>query len=169
MEKTITINATLLDANRKRPFYVNIDTIANRIDVYQLSDELIDPKKDIDKQLRDLFGTAPSYHMEVYAELLSRLVDQLGGIEVKGKKLNGTQAMESARKEGLDDIIDGILKALRSKNLLLTLPGLLSSLSENYKTDLPLMDVIKTALSEVGELGEWKIYRKKIKDRSQIK
>jgi len=166
MEKTFNINATLTDTsrnNRKVRFYVTVDTVSNRIDIVQLKAGAIDEKKDSDAQMEKIFGERPSYHMEVLSDLLVDLVDQLGGIEVKGKQVDGKKAFEMADAGELDDVCDGVLRSLRKKNLLLTLPSLLSSLNANYRMDLSVGDLIKLVLSEVGELNDWKVSLKKMK------
>ncbi|MBQ9425988.1 MAG: hypothetical protein IJU42_08610 [Erysipelotrichaceae bacterium] len=160
MKKQFTIHCVLIDTennNSKDHLFVRVDTIANHADLYEISHSLMDPDtEDSDSKLKQLFKTVPDYHLKVKSDLLIRLVDQLGGIVIDGRTTDGKQTLLLFREKRLDDIVEAIGKALGGKNLLKTVPSLLSILSENYETDMPIMDIVKTILGEVNDLKDWK-------------
>ncbi|MCR4632923.1 MAG: hypothetical protein K5648_02225 [Erysipelotrichaceae bacterium] len=171
MDKTFSIHAVLTDtgrANKKTHLLAQVDTVRNHTLIYQLSDTLIDEDKDIDSQLHDLFHETPGYKIEILSDLIVKLTDKLGGIDLPGGHIDGRQALQSVYDGHFDEVIDAIGKTLAKKNLLLTVPGLLNALSDTYKTDLPLMEAIKTFISEIPELNDWKIELRKIENKDQI-
>ncbi|MBQ1624670.1 MAG: hypothetical protein II096_01400, partial [Erysipelotrichaceae bacterium] len=131
--------------------------IANSMKIFQLKDGIIDEGKEINPQLKDLFDKTPNYYIDISSDLLIKLVDQLGGIDVGGLHIDGNAAMKEVKNSHFDLVIDGIAKALGKKNLLLTVPSLVNTLKDTYKSDLNLMDAIKIFISEIGELNDWKI------------
>ena len=104
-----------------------------------------------------MFDKTPNYYIDISSDLLIKLVDQLGGIDVGGLHIDGNAAMKEVKNSHFDLVIDGIAKALGKKNLLLTVPSLVNTLKDTYKSDLNLMDAIKIFISEIGELNDWKI------------
>ena len=171
MDKTFSIHAVLTDtgrANGKTHLLAQVDTVKNRTLIYQLSPAMIDEGKDIDAQLNDLFGKTPEYKIEILSDLIVKLTDRLGGIDTSSGHIDGKQALQSVYDGHFDEVIDAIGKTLAKKNLLLTVPGLLNALNDTYKTDLPLAEAIKTFISEIPELNDWKIELKKIENKEQI-
>lgn len=171
MNSIFSIHAVLIDTqngNRKTHLLLKGDTVKNRTDIYQLSDSLIDENKDIDVQIKELFGLTPDYQVQILSDLITKLTDELGGIDVGGKHIDGRQALQLVHEDHFDEVIDAIVKALSKKNLIFTIPGLLNALKDSYKTDLPLAEAIKTFISEIPELGDWKIELVKIDDKTQI-
>ncbi len=160
MEKQFTICATLIDAQRNnRPdiFFVLIDTIANRTYIYQLADELIDPSKDAKELIKELFNRDPDYQIRIKSDFLIRLVDELGGIDCRGRRIDGREALAEVHDHHFDEVADAIAKKMKTKNLLLIVPNLLNILSSTYETDLSLIEAIKTFIGEIRELDDWKI------------
>ena len=160
MEKIFDVKAIIIDKannDKKTYFFVHNDTIANSMKIFQLKDGLIDENKEINPQLKDLFDKTPNYYIDISSDLLIKLVDQLGGIDVGGVHIDGNAAMKEVKNSHFDLVIDGIAKALGKKNLLLTVPSLVNTLKDTYKSDLNLMDAIKIFISEIGELNDWKI------------
>ena len=160
MKKQFTIHCVLIDTendNRKDHLFVKVDTVANHAGLCEIAHSLMDPEtEDTDSKLKELFGLLPDYHLKVKSDLLIKLVDQLGGIVIDNKTVNGKQTLKLFREKRLDDIVEAIGKALGGKNLLKTVPSLLNILSENYETDMPIMDIVKTILGEVNDLKDWK-------------
>ncbi len=158
MEKTFTIHCVLIDTehdDEKSHLFVEVDTIKNHASLYELKGDVAD--EDIEKR----FHKRPGYHLEVRSDLLVSLTDRLGGIIVDGKRIDGKEALKLFRDGRLDEIIEGVTKELDGKNLLKTVPSLLSVLSENYTTDMPLIEIVKTVLGEVNDFKDWKadLYR----------
>ena len=172
MNSRFSIHAVLIDTqndNKKTHLFAKADTIANHTDIFQLTDEMIDERRDIDAQLKDLFGSKADYKIEILSDLIVKLTDELGGIDVNGRHINGTQALQLICEDRFDDVIDAIFKALGKKNLLFTIPGLLNTLKDSYTTDLPMADALKTFVSEIPDLNKWKIDLIKVNDRTQIR
>lgn len=142
MKQQFTIETILIDTelNNEEKLFVEIDTLANRMKIYE--------------NLNDF--PAADYHVKVKSDLLVNLVDQLGGIIVDNKKRNGKDTLKLLRENRIDAIVEAIGRAFSGKNLLLTLPSMLSSLNEYYSSDIPFMDIVKTILSEVNDLKDWK-------------
>lgn len=142
MKQQFTIETILIDTelNNEEKLFVEIDTLANRMKIYE--------------NLNDF--PAADYHVKVKSDLLVNLVDQLGGIIVDNKKRNGKDTLKMLRENRIDAIVEAIGRAFSGKNLLLTLPSMLSSLNEYYSSDIPFMDIVKTILSEVNDLKDWK-------------
>lgn len=142
MKQQFTIETILIDTelNNEEKLFVEIDTLANRMKIYE--------------NLNDF--PAADYHVKVKSDLLVNLVDQLGGIVVDNKKRNGKDTLKLLRENRIDAIVEAIGRAFSGKNLLLTLPSMLSSLNEYYSSDIPFMDIVKTILSEVNDLKDWK-------------
>ncbi|MBR4471647.1 MAG: hypothetical protein IKS54_10105 [Erysipelotrichaceae bacterium] len=142
MKQQFTIETILIDTelNNEEKLFVEIDTLANRMKIYE--------------NLNDF--PAADYHVKVKSDLLVNLVDQLGGIIVDNKKQNGKDTLKLLRENRIDAIVEAIGRAFSGKNLLLTLPSMLSSLNEYYSSDIPFMDIVKTILSEVNDLKDWK-------------
>ena len=142
MKQQCTIETILIDTelNNEEKLFVEIDTLANRMKIYE--------------NLNDF--PAADYHVKVKSDLLVNLVDQLGGIIVDNKKQNGKDTLKLLRENRIDAIVEAIGRAFSGKNLLLTLPSMLSSLNEYYSSDIPFMDIVKTILSEVNDLKDWK-------------
>ena len=142
MKQQFTIETILIDTelNNEEKLFVEIDTLANRMKIYE--------------NLNDF--PAADYHVKVKSDLLVNLVDQLGGIIVDNKKRNGKDTLKLLRENRIDAIVEAIGRAFSGKNLLLTLPSILSSLNEYYSSDIPFMDIVKTILSEVNDLKDWK-------------
>ena len=171
MNSIFTIHAVLIDTqngSRKTHLLLKGDTIRNRTDIYQLSDSLIDENNDIDAQIKELFDLTPDYQVQILSDLITKLTDELGGIDVGGQHIDGRQALQLVHEDHFDEVIDAIVKALSKKNLIFTIPGLLNALKDSYKTDLPLAEAIKTFISEIPELGDWQIELVKIDDKTQI-
>ncbi len=142
MKQQFTIETILIDTelNNEEKLFVEIDTLANRMKIYE--------------NLNDF--PAADYHVKVKSDLLVNLVDQLGGIIVDNKKRNGKDTLKLLRENRIDAIVEAVGRAFSGKNLLLTLPSMLSSLNEYYSSDIPFMDIVKTILSEVNDLKDWK-------------
>ena len=111
-----------------------------------------------DSRIKEIFGMEAKYHLFVTSDALRMLVDTLGGISVKGKKVDGEAALALLKENALMEVAEGVYNALSSsgKNLVLQIPGLLAALKDTYATDMPLMDVVKTALGEISDLKKWK-------------
>ncbi len=172
MEKVFDIHATLIDQDnhgKKEHFFIHVDTIKNDTKIYQLDDALIDETKEVDEQLKALFSRKAEYKMEILSDLMIRLVNELGGIDVDGSHIDGKTALKLIHEGGFDRIVDAIVKALSKKNLILTIPNLLNSLGDTYKTDVPLLEAIKAFIGEISELNDWKIDLIKVSDKAQIK
>ena len=153
MEKLFSVNGLIIDTgddDKQYTYYFMVDTIANKADIYYLEDRNL-----LDKLIEHL-NSKPDYSLTVKSGALEKLVDQLGNVKVDGKKITGKEAVAVAREGRLDDVLEGMLKSLSGKNLFLVLPGLLNSVSDNFKTDIPLSELLKTALSEVGDLDKWR-------------
>lgn len=160
MEKRFTICASLIDTqrnNQRNDFFVLVDTIANRTYIYQLDDELTDPAEDVRVHMKKLFNRDPDYQITIKSEFLIRLVDELGGIDYKNRRISGTEAMEEVHSNHFGQIVEAIAKSMGKKNLLLAVPNLLSVLSNTYETDLSLIEAIKTFIGEIRELDDWKV------------
>ena len=144
MKQQFTIETILIDTElgSEERLFVSIDTQANRMKIYENLTEEKFPNTD--------------YHIRVKSDLLVNLVDQLGGIIIDNKKQDGKDTLKLLRENRIDAIVEAIGKAFSGKNLLLTLPPLLSSLGDYYSSDIPFMDIIKTVLSEVNDLKDWK-------------
>ncbi|MBR5340627.1 MAG: hypothetical protein IK151_01730 [Erysipelotrichaceae bacterium] len=163
MEKIFSVNGLIIDAgddNKQYTYYFMIDTIANKADIYYLED------KNLYDRLIERLNNKPNYSLTVKSDALEKIVDQLGNVKVDGKKIKGKEAVAVAREGRLDDVLEGILKSLSGKNLFLVLPGLLNSVSDNYKCDIPLSELLKTALSEVGDLDKWRADVIRVNDRN---
>ena len=160
MEKRFTICASLIDTqrnNQRNDFFVLVDTIANRTCIYQLDDEMIDPAEDARAHVKRLFGRTPDYQITIKSEFLIRLVDELGGIDYKNRRISGTEAMEEIHDNRFNQIIKAIAQSMGKKNLLLAVPNLLNVLSNTYETDLSLIEAIRTFIGEIRELDDWKV------------
>ena len=142
MKEKFTIETILIDTelNNQEKLFVEIDTIANRMKIHE--------------NLKDL--PISDYHIRIKSDMLVNLVDQLGGIVVDNQKRSGKDTLKLLRENRIDAIVEAIGKAFSGKNLLLTLPSMLSSLNEYYRSDIPFMDIIRTILSEVKDLNDWK-------------
>ena len=160
MKNAFTIHCVLIDTengNKKDHLFAKVDTIANRAFLYEVGKDLMDPEmSDTDQKLKELFGSAPDYHLEVKSDLLTALVDQLGGIIIDGERADGKKTLKLFREKRLDDIIEAIGLALDGKNRLKTVPSRLSVLKENYETDMPLMEIVRTILGEVNDFRDWR-------------
>ena len=152
MNKKFTVSCVLIDTeneNKENRLFVKVDTVANRAVLYEIAE-------DDERDLKAIFDTEPDYHLIVRSDLLVQLVDQLGGIVIDKERIDGKKALKLFRESRLDDIIEATGKALDGKNLLKTIPSLLSLLKENYETDMPVMDIIRMVLGEVNDLRYWK-------------
>ena len=162
MEKKFTVYGIVIDQtdnNKGYHFFANVDTDANLAKAFYIDRGLMGENSDqYDAKIRKIFDLAVDYHLFVTSNALSVLVDTLGGITVKGKKADGEAALELLKDGQLMEVAEGVANALSSsgKSLMLQIPGLLSALKDTYSTDMPLMDVIKTAIGEIGDLKKWK-------------
>ena len=120
MEKIFDVKAIIIDKannDKKTYFFVHNDTIANSMKIFQLKDGLIDEGKEINPQLKDLFDKTPNYYIDISSDLLIKLVDQLGGIDVGGVHIDGNAA--NNRRDNLRMICpncDSQLETFKSKN-----------------------------------------------------
>ena len=101
MEKIFDVKAIIIDKannDKKTYFFVHNDTIANSMKIFQLKDGLIDEGKEINPQLKDLFDKTPNYYIDISSDLLIKLVDQLGGIDVSHYqgKINWSEVARNA-------------------------------------------------------------------------
>jgi len=157
--KELRIYGLLIDdknKDRDYHFYAKADTEENKAVLCYLERGFLKEGTDVDEQIEKALNERPQYHLSVYASGLIRLVDTLNGIEIKNKEVNGEEALEMVKEGMLDEVASAILEKLRhSGNLLFLLPNLLNVLKDSYSTDLPLLEVIKTVLSEAGDLQKY--------------
>ena len=162
MEKKFTVYGIVIDQtddNKGYHFFAHVDTEANLAKAFYIDRELMGTKTDqYDSRIKEIFGMEAKYHLFVTSDALRMLVDTLGGISVKGKKVDGEAALALLKENALMEVAEGVYNALSSsgKNLVLQIPGLLAALKDTYATDMPLMDVVKTALGEISDLKKWK-------------
>lgn len=152
MENRFNIHTIITDEQRKIHLFVRTDTIANRVYIYHAK-----PENDTDEAIEKLFDEKVNYHLNISSDFVIRLVDELGGISIDGKKTDGKTALELIRNDQLDDVVNAVSNTLENKNLIKVIPSLLSSLSDTYSMDIAVMDIIKTLWSEIRELKDWKI------------
>ena len=157
MAKELKVYGLLLDENNRYHFYADADLDLNSAKVYYVLPELMGEDVNLyDQKLKERFGSVPDHHFVVKSEALVKLVEQFGGITVNGEKVNGEKALQLVREGEIDAVVDGLKECLKNmKNLMFALPNLMNSLKDTYQTDFPVMDLVKIALSEVGDLKEW--------------
>ena len=158
MKNQFTIYGLIIDTdnnNTKDHYFVELDTQANKAIINHIVNETFDDK-DADNSIGKIFTKKPDYHFTFYSKALIQIVDQLGGIYVDNKRIDGKKALEIARDERLEEVLNAILSAMSGKNIFLTLPGLLSTIKDSYTSDIPAMDIFKIVLSEVGDFDRWK-------------
>ena len=158
MEKIFTIAAVITDKKdgSSLQFFGDFDTIANKGIIYQFNSD------HFENDIKARFNKTIDYHLNISSDFLTGLVDQLGGIEIDNKHIDAQTALEEFRNGNHIKVIEAIGNALPKKNLLLTIPSLLNALKGSYSTDLIITEVIKMALSEAGDLKDWKVDFKKI-------
>ena len=143
-------------------FFANADSTKNKAVLCYVDRTLFDESKSADDTLEEILHIRPQYHLTVYATALIRLVDTLGGIEIAGKKMNGEKALEFVKDGRVDEVANAIAEAFRNAgNVFFVLPNLLSVLKNSYKTDLPILEVVKTVIGEAGQLDSYhtELYR----------
>ena len=158
MNNQFTIYGLIIDTendNSKDHYFIELDTKANKAIINHIINKEFDDN-DADNSISKMFTKKPDYHFTFYSKTLVQIVDQLGGIYIDNKLVDGKKALEIARDERLEEVLNAILSAMSGKNTFLTLPGLLSTIKDSYTSDIPAMDIIKIVLSEVGDFDRWK-------------
>ena len=156
MNQEITIAGTLIDKgdnDKAYYFFFDADTVANRGIVYQLPSNI----SDIDTYIAEKFGKQPLYKIVMLSDFFVRLVDEVGGITVNGKDINGQQAAQMIREGQYMPVVQGAFAKTKGMNLMFTVPSLLSKLSDTYRTNLSVMDAFKTIMSERKDFDKWKV------------
>lgn len=142
MNKQFSILLTFID-NDNYYYLLDLDTIKNTVSFHPLKDN----------------NTKSDYHLELKSSALVKVVDELNGIEINNIKYDGKGSLELLRQGKIDEIFDALSHSLTKKsNLIITMPKLLSELSDTYKTDIPITDALKTFISEINQLNDWKIF-----------
>lgn len=142
MNKQFSILLTFID-NDNYYYLLDLDTIKNTVSIHPLKDN----------------NTKSDYHLELKSSALVKVVDELNGIEINNIKYDGKGSLELLRQGKIDEIFDGLSHSLTKKsNLIITIPKILSELSDTYKTDIPITDALKTFISEINQLNDWKIF-----------
>ncbi|MBQ6334979.1 MAG: hypothetical protein IJI46_07935 [Erysipelotrichaceae bacterium] len=152
MEERFNIHVIIDDEGNKTHLLATVDTKANEVLISQGK-----PLDDSDAAIEKLFNEKVNYHLNISSSFVVRLVDELQGIEVKGEKIDGKKALQLVRDDKLDEVVDALSKTLEKRNLLKTIPSLLTSLNDTYQMDIAFMDIFKTLLSEINEINDWKV------------
>ena len=137
MKNQFTIYGLIIDTdnnNTKDHYFIELDTKANKAIINHIINKEFDDN-DADNSINKMFTKKPDYHFTFYSKTLVQIVDQLGGIYIDNKLVDGKKALE---------------------NTFLTLPRLLSTIKDSYTSDIPAMDIFKIVLSEVGDFDRWK-------------
>ena len=135
MNNIMNIEAKITDINRT--FHVSIDEDRNTMIIYTKPEN---PEYD--------------YHLVTESSLLSDIVNELGDVEVEGKIINGSRALELTRNGHFEDVVKGIINSIGKRNLFFTITSLFGKFKKKFKVDISVNRLVKLILSETVDLSK---------------